>query len=254
MLDRFTLKDNFNELVKLCSDSENTITVSSYLTGEKFFQQSNPRLLVIGRALNGWPLAFNDLEKWEKHNTIGTVLESRTLKSNEKVTAEDCKGLGWVNTYIKKSESSKRRYLTANTPFWKAAREATITVHPSLSEQSHDFYQYIAWTNLYKAAPQSGGNPSDALCKKQQKVCNDILRQEIQILNPTHILIIAKSNSTDKTRENLWIAPFEQVLREISKIEINGTRIKIVCIHRPEFQCWSSIKKEISALKNQETK
>ena len=59
-----------------------------------------------------------------------------------------------------------------------------------------DWIKYIAWSNIYKVAPDevSGskdtGNPTNAMCKKQIEVCRKILKKEIDIYNPTHILFI----------------------------------------------------------------
>ena len=118
---RETMSSNYNALVKLCQEletSENPITVSSYLTGEKYFEKEKPRLLVLGRALNGWMSNFNELEKWEEHNNNGTVMKGRyywdkKIRKYKEVGKSDCKGLDWVYTYLE-YEKSKRKLLTAD--------------------------------------------------------------------------------------------------------------------------------------------
>ena len=97
---------------------------------------------------------------------------------------------------------------------------------------------------MFKACPQSGGNPQGDLWYHQTGICNEILRQEIKILKPTHILVIAKTNTNDEKRKKEWISPFEQTLNEFEK-----QGIKVVCIRRPEFQKWEDIEKEIGELK-----
>lgn len=256
-MERNDLLLNYQELTEL-RDSFQTnndkITIASYLVGEKYYDVKKPRLLVIGRALNGWLEEFNDhdakgtLNLWEKHEKVGNAMDKRYIwdyASKSYITAplSNCKGLEWVDTYIEKGKR-KKKYKTANTPFWRAARTAVEQLYTFSKSTSNDFYKYIAWTNLFKACPQSGGNPQGDLWYNQTCVCNEILKQEIKILEPTHILVVAKTNTKDEKRENEWIAPFVQTLNDFEK-----QGIKVVCIHRPEFQKWEDIEKEIGELK-----
>ncbi len=59
-----------------------------------------------------------------------------------------------------------------------------------LNSEDSCFFDYIAWSNLYKIAPKESGNPSNCLCKKQLDVCREILKREIEVFDPTHILLI----------------------------------------------------------------
>ena len=66
-----------SELRDSFQTEDDKITIASYLVGEKYYDEKNPRLLVIGRALNGWLEEFNDhdakttLDLWEKHEKNG---------------------------------------------------------------------------------------------------------------------------------------------------------------------------------------
>ena len=248
---------NYQELAKLrdgFQTKDDKITIASYLVGEKYYDAKKPRLLVIGRALNGWLEEFNDhdaettLNLWEKHEKIGSAMDKRYIwdcatKSYVTAPLSNCKGLGWVDTYIEKGKRNKK-YKTSNTPFWRAARTAVEQLYAFPKDPSNDFYKYIAWTNLFKACPQSGGNPQGDLWYNQIGICNEILKQEIKILDPTHILVVAKTKTKDENRKNEWIVPFAQTLSEFEK-----QGIKVICIHRPEFQKWTAIEKEIEKLK-----
>ena len=166
-------------------------------------------------------------------------------RSYEKISQQQCRGLAWVETYLRYQNDATgklRHQKTGSTPFWTAARYAAECLGIK-----DDYTSAIAWTNLFKACPQNGGNPRGALWQEQIEVCNEILKQEIEILTPTHILVVAKTNTSDSLRENEWIAPFEATLKEFSE-----KGITVGCIHRPEFRAQKDVEKEIDALMKKE--
>lgn len=55
------------------------------------------------------------------------------------------------------------------------------------------------WTNLYKVAPSEGQNPKTTLIKLQEEKCIEILRKEININKPKHILFLCGLD---------WLEPF----------------------------------------------
>ena len=48
----------------------------------------------------------------------------------------------------------------------------------------------VAWTYLYKLAPKVG-KPDEFIYKKQKSLCEEIIKAEIEVLNPTHVLFFA---------------------------------------------------------------
>lgn len=229
------------------------ITLGSYLAGEQYGAERAPRILVVGRALNGWLDTFCDrdakttLALWETQEKTGVPMPYRTVwdaaaKAYVPAPVSRCRGLGWVDTYLASGNGDRKRK-TADTPFWRAARAAAERLLSLSPDEGDAFYRHIAWTNLFKACPARGGNPQGELWLRQIGVCREILKREAEILMPTHILVIAQANTNDTTRENEWIAPFEPTLRTLA-----AQGIRVVSMHRPEFRRWTEVEKELDTL------
>lgn len=56
-----------------------------------------------------------------------------------------------------------------------------------LPDAKDNWQERIAWTYLYKLAPLKG-KPQPFLYEKQKALCGEILRAEIELLRPTHVL------------------------------------------------------------------
>lgn len=101
------------------------------------------------------------------------------------------------------------------------------------------------WSNLYKVSPLLGNNPNWKLQQIQQRACIEILRKELEVYQPTHILIITGFD---------WFEPFSclfenvcdfgcrNILRGKNKNEVyvegiatyKNARVAIAC--RPEWR------------------
>ena len=151
----------------------------------ELYDTSDVRLLVVGRATNGWPsLTCESAQEFaeaanRKFNSIGFL----QLVSNPEAR---------FNELHNDPGSSDERYYLCKSPFWRV----TYGIWRGLTGSDKDqFLKHIAWSNLYKIAPSKvppnkNGNPTTAMCKKQFKACKEILRAEIQAYRPTHILLV----------------------------------------------------------------
>ena len=54
--------------------------------------------------------------------------------------------------------------------------------------------QKLAWTNLYKFAPERGGNPSSKCKKKQFEYCVHELKKEFKSLKPYVAILFTGEN------------------------------------------------------------
>jgi hypothetical protein len=122
------------------------------------------RLLVIGQALNGWghegaPASFNDPN--ERRRQLAA-----TRRSSEKEGA-----FGWMRRQV------------WSRPFWKLARTAMDHLDVRLDQ--------IAWGNLAQVAPASGGNPGGELHWRQHRHGGEMLRLEVNELDPEIILVVS---------------------------------------------------------------
>lgn len=117
-----------------------------------------------------------------------------------------------------------------------------------MPEEVHEeeiWQKNIAWSNLYKVSPKDCDNPSWEDRRLQQEVCKEIMKKELSIYQPTHILIISGY---------AWFEPFAELFsdvvdtgkRNVSKgknkntVYVEGTakygnaRVVIAC--RPEWR------------------
>lgn len=227
--------------VKECSPSKLTCFVA--MRGEKYDSLQDrgiPRLMIIGRAVNGW----------NRENLIyesaDTFAESalKCFNDNTRYTTEW--GLNSCKNGEYYSVTGDVKYYLSQSPFWNYSRSVWKNlVQGTEIEDDPDWLQYIVWSNLYKISPRYGGNPDNKLCQAQAEACINILRTEIRLLNPTHILMPVANGwlSWEKgdfskiftdgligTKE-LDISTYEQ---HIVKRVFLSDHLKVVVTNRPE--------------------
>ncbi len=153
------------------SGAQATVTVFMPLKGPSF--RPGESLLVVGRAVNGWTDAALDLSARNCPDRIGGLLEAA------KADTLQASPLRWLG-----QERARDGYQPRRSQFWAVAR--------NLAERSPanaaPWYESIAWSNLYKVAPHQGGNPGSVLSRVQLPACIELLRREIDLLQPGRIL------------------------------------------------------------------
>lgn len=195
--------------------------------------------MIVGRAVNGWG------------NIKATSAESFSENAIKRFEYDHFDWIACENGVLRNNELEDGKYYWLNdSPFWRANRKIWMGITGNLdfvdSEQDR-WVDYIAWTNLYKIAPKLTGNPTTAMKKKQLEACKKILKSEIEILKPTHILFVTgyywwfedfkdfydiefsdiKQNEyrSDKKNENF---------AETSATTKDGIKVVVAC--RPEFR------------------
>ncbi len=201
------------------------------------YDTSDVRLLVIGRATNGW-----DSLNCESASQFG-------IEANHRFTS---KGFDWIenidddfNDLHNKPPKGQKTYYLSRSAFWRVIFNIWRNLTGSKEEQ---FLRHIAWSNLYKVAPKTSGNPTKKMCDKQFNACKEILDAEIRSYKPTHILIVS-----DYDR---WFAPdsgcdFSEIFKDTTRIgsnysdkniyiegtakfDLDGEMIPVVITCRPE--------------------
>ena len=133
---------------------------------------SKNRLMVIGRAVNGW--YSGQAKSTEEY---GEYVE-KTLNDT---------GFKWVinknGTLYNIEETYK-----LSSPFWNSIKAVLDRILDSDCDEK--WVEHIVWTNLYKVAPTYMDNPDSKMKKIQQEECLEILKNEIELYKPTHILAI----------------------------------------------------------------
>ena len=144
------------------------------------FDASDVRLFVVGRAVNGWKSLECETEQkfgeaaYRVFNDVGFQWIEGTADN--------------FQSLHNKPEAGEKPYYLSSSPFWRVV--SNIWCGLSNSNNRGEFFNHIAWSNLYKISPEKGGNPTDKMCGWQFKACREILDAEIHAYRPTHILII----------------------------------------------------------------
>ena len=73
---------------------------------------------------------------------------------------------------------------TNKSAFWRTIKKISIEYF-----REKDWYNYIAWSNLYKLSPEKG-NPNANLQNIQRETCLKILDEEIKVLQPNYIIFL----------------------------------------------------------------
>lgn len=186
--------------------------------GNRYFDSENRnRLLVIGRASGhfqeneDWVVAYCD-ETGKKQVNPYAIRAS--------VEAELTNNMYWVQNM----DNGERR----KTPFFQLMKH----VSRELTDGKEEWYQYIAITNLYKFTLSTGGNPSVGLKRAQEKYMPQLLRMQLDVLKPTHILLIVGVDEYDDKQE---LRPEEWYPEEFRKV-IKACNAKIAVVPRPEVR------------------
>jgi hypothetical protein len=167
----------------------------------------NGKLMIVGRAVNGWGDPTKYIDKNAAQNLVFVESVLDYLENN-------------TTNYI---EENTPTYNHNNSAFTRLKRElAARIVQCKKSEANHS----IVWSNIYKVSPHDKGNPSPKLMELQLPHCINILKMEIEYYQPEVIIFL-----TSYKKKWLWaaknvIAPLgiTNILpAPIGEVEIAGT-------------------------------
>lgn len=145
---------------------ENIVTYPFFLQVGREYYNANKKILFVGKSVNGWITNSKDVDK-----LFGDDEKYQIVNRKDQ--------LKWVNDL-----ASSKDYNTNKSSFWRLIRGVSIEVL-----NSSNWYDYIAWSNLYKLSP-SKGNPNNALQRLQREDCVTILNEEIKLLNPDLVVFL----------------------------------------------------------------
>ncbi len=177
MLDDEYLK-SFERMVARAACAKSTCLSAFWPVVGRRYDHSDHRLLVVGRATNGWG---------------GHGLDTNGARSFSQVGDE--------GPLLDPSYNVRR------SAFWSVAREALEHLGVRASGGDRDpsgWMQALAWTNLFKVAPASGGNPDAETRDLVREECVRLLRLEVAQLNPRVVLVLTGAD---------WFVAFGEGLR-----------------------------------------
>lgn len=216
------------------SSAENGLTGMPLMKGKHFcgneYQGKPLRILFVGRAVDG---------SWCKINPGSAEEIVDQIFASAMDTAQIGKG---IVSYVD-DDGNEQQYNYNRSPFFQLCH--------AVMEQlgfGDDWSEHLAWTNLYKLSPCSGGNPNNKLINATLNSCACILRKEISFLRPTHIVFITgdwwykPTGKRPRLVENSFVEKIGVDLREDTNQIIIGNDISkrfcfypnVVITQRPE--------------------
>jgi hypothetical protein len=159
----------------------NKYVAFSPVVGDKFergFGDGVRRLLVIGRAVNGWESGGGDTGDvgWIRQRMKEQLQRRKVIDRLEKESSRD-----WL---------CFARCMARVSAFWRTARQLLFEMNAG-ANLNESWPQYLGWTNLYKISPAAGGNPSDGECRAQFERCNRLLELELTAWSHVPVLVVA---------------------------------------------------------------
>ncbi|MCF8450207.1 MAG: hypothetical protein K9G49_10095 [Taibaiella sp.] len=134
----------------------------------------NGKLMIIGRAVNGWGDPTKNIDKKAAHNpvfidSVLDYLEKATGNFKEQMIAPD------------------EGYSHNSSAFTRLKRSIAHKLIPCPKSEANC---NIVWSNLYKVSPSDKGNPSPKLMELQLPHCINILKMEIEYYQPEVIIFL----------------------------------------------------------------
>lgn len=159
------LKRQYGNLLKPLLEQfwTHELTCTPGIVGNRY-KESHFRLMYVGRAVNGWEV------DWKK----GTADE----------LVEQVFSHGFNMTSIAENPV-QNGYNFNRSPFWQLCRQII-----KLAGEEENWSSRVLWSNLYKVAPYKTGNPNNKLIEKTIEGCIQILKYEISLYRPTHIVFV----------------------------------------------------------------
>lgn len=176
------------------------------LVGNQFHDQ-DIKIMVVGRAVNGWEVEFEDCSSLEA--TTKSVL---TQKSGMDAFEAD-----WV------LDENGKKYYFAKSPFLRMMRQLV----GAFTGSEENWQQRLAWSNLFKIAPRNGGNPSWLMIREDIALYCDIIKEEIKQNTPDIVVFVTDINFFDPYPNHKTYSSF---LKLMSKTSLSDIKSEYICM------------------------
>lgn len=170
------------------------------------YKNQQMKLLVIGRATNGW--------KEPVKNAFEELLEN-------------------VKYNIKRSA------------FWRMAIKVLLQKNDLEEDDISNNIQKLAWTNLYKLAPKNGGNPSNRSMENQYEDCVNELKKEFKSLKPHVAILFTGENWFNDFRDIFSDCKEVGKNNVVLTCKFNDTNTKVIVCNHPQGKKETELLSEI---------
>ena len=150
------------------NSSNLVLTSAPHFIGELYGENKDFKLMVVGRAVNGWEYNFEDCVNSEDilYKILNQDFTFKDIEDNE-------------------VKGNNGTYFYSRSHFWRLIRKMLESYG-----EGENFNKKIIWSNLYKIAPRYSGNPGWLLIRQKLQTYIEIIKKEIEINKPTHALFV----------------------------------------------------------------
>lgn len=201
------------------------------MKGRYYDKQRKLRLMIVGRSTNGWPSVSKGLDS----SSFGKKMEDIFI--DRRHTSFD-----WIHNVPSRPGvfTNGERYSLGRSDFWNYTGELWRQMNKEindpvldLSEYDYRWFEFIAWTNLYKVT-QQGKTPGRKITKLQLPECIGILNEEIESWNPT--IILFETDASWFSGFSSLFSSIELIQNPVVKVIAEYKRAHVLVTIRPERQ------------------
>jgi hypothetical protein len=228
---RTALKVDYEILIdKYCRNDIDNKKLSGFfpLIGSEF-EISPARLMVCGRAVNGWRYSWNPSEGAD--SILNKIF--RVPDADGQIGCD----MNWLQRSREKHRETlgKDGYNYKKSPFWMGIQEVVCALDAVPASGVNSWQKRVAWTNVYKISPANGGNPDHFMRANQLEHCKNILAKEIDGLKPKHLLCITGDWGKKILEHNgIVIGESKGLVRYAGLHRQSYGNLKVVVADRPE--------------------
>lgn len=215
---------------------DNTLTAAPCMVG-KLYGEVPVKLMIVGRAVNGWEVDFKD------RSSLEAMVHSVIHQENR------------LDDFAKKSTLNEdgSKYHYARSFFLRLMRKMVIEFHGT----EENWQQRVIWSNLFKVAPRNGNNPSMLMVREDIPFYRDILAREILMHHPDLVLFATDIGDFNRYNDSKRFESFSSLfspgdinVSDCKFVQAAGTfvedpSVKIIICCRPESKVVDDMVKEI---------
>jgi hypothetical protein len=113
------------------------------------------------------------------------------VRAGRSVGSCDGPRMHWVHHQRQRGSYPYNRVATGS-PFWRVVGRVTRHLYPEAAEEN--WASWVGWSNLYKVAPNRGGNPGFSLKSRQFEACAELLVAELEMWRPKAAVYLTEAN------------------------------------------------------------
>lgn len=209
------------------SIKDKELTSAPCLVGDQYNSQ-NVKVMVVGRAVNGWEVEFDDCS--DLNSTVKSVM---TQKNRLDDFASDCT-----------EDEQGKKYYYATSSFLRMMRQLV----GAFTGTEENWQQRLAWSNLFKISPRNGGNPSWLMIRNDIPLYYELIKEEIAQNKPDVVVFVTDMNYFDPYPNHKTYSSFRTLINEtdLGAVQseficmagsfVENPDVKLIVCKRPEFR------------------